>query len=308
MLNPIHLATMLAVIRTGSFAMAARELGYTPSAVSQQMAALEGSVGMVLFERGARDIRPTVSAELLAEASRPMLAMLESLEAQVRDLAGGRSGRLRLGSFPTASERIVPGVLSLLAERLPNLRIELEEDEPDVLLPLVEEGRIDLALIYEYAGVPRQWPAELQQTVLLEEEVGVLMPVGHRLADAEAVSMADVMDEVWVATRRGTAAAVFLERLSAASGFVPRVSFRSSDYDVIRRLVRAGLGIALVPALGHEGESGTVIRPMATRGLLRRVLAVRRAVGAIPATDEVLDACLTAVRSLRGLPGLSVGD
>lgn len=306
MLNPIHLATMLAVMRTGSFAMAARELGYTPSAVSQQMAALEGGVNMVLFERGARDIRPTVSAEALAEASRPMLALLESLDAEIRDLAGGRRGRLRMGSFPTASERLMPLVLARLADKLPQLQVDLEEDEPDVLLPLVEEGRIDLALIYEYAGVPRRWPAELEQTVLLEESVNVVMTAGHRLADADHVDMSDLADEVWIATRPGTAAALFLERLCAAAGFVPRVRYRSSDYDVIRRFVSAGLGIALVPALGHDSENGAVARPLNSPGLLRRVLAVHRSVGSIPAVDPALSACREAVESVRGMPGINV--
>src|SRR5699024_9840120 len=108
MLNPVHLQTLITVLRTGSFADAARELGYTGSAVSQQVARLERSARVTLFDRSARSITPTPAAELLASRSREVLATIRDLEDDVLAIAKGRLGTLRVGSFPTASERLLP--------------------------------------------------------------------------------------------------------------------------------------------------------------------------------------------------------
>src|SRR3981189_3516002 len=100
MLNPVHLRTLTMVIRTGSFADAARRLGYTGSAVSQQIAALERAVKMPLFERDAHSVRPTPAGEFLAERAREALAALGSLEDDIRGMSQGSIGRLPLGAFP----------------------------------------------------------------------------------------------------------------------------------------------------------------------------------------------------------------
>lgn len=173
MLNPLHLRTLAAVLRTGSFAAAASSWAYAPSAVSQQVSALERETQLVLFERAARSARPTQAAELLAQRSGELLALLDALQDDVGRLAGGRLGHLRVGSFPTASLHLVPLVLARLALRAPDVRIVLDEGEPDELLPLVADLRIDLALVYEYDLVPRNWPPGLVRTTLQVEELAL---------------------------------------------------------------------------------------------------------------------------------------
>ncbi len=115
MLNPLHLRTLTTVLQTGSFAVAARRLGYTPSAVSQQIAALERAVRLPLFEREARIIRPTPAATFLATRGQEVLAALGALQDDVRGLADGAIGTIRLGSFPTASQHLLPAALAALA-------------------------------------------------------------------------------------------------------------------------------------------------------------------------------------------------
>src|SRR5881628_4146083 len=102
MLRLDHLATLQTVLRRGSFADAARELGYTASAVSQQIGALERNTGLALFEREAKSIRPTTAAHHLMESSRTLLADADALWEEIRRLATGQSGRVRLGAFATA--------------------------------------------------------------------------------------------------------------------------------------------------------------------------------------------------------------
>lgn len=296
MLNPVHLRTLGAVLRTGSFAAAAKQLGYTPSAVSQQIAALERDTRLALFERGARAVRPTPAAQTLVSRAGEALAVLDALEDDVRALAGGRLGRLRLGSFPTASEHLLPGALARLADRLPGVGTVLEEGEPEALLPLVTDRQTDLALVYEYDLAPRAWPRNLVRTVLLTEDVLLLLPSGHRLA-RPGTALADLGREVWISTAEGTGGAESLRRACGAAGFVPRIDHRTNDYDVVRRLVAAGLGIALVPALGHEPSPGVTAVLPRDPAVRRRVIAVHRRVGANPAVGEALDACRHAAEA-----------
>src|SRR5919198_4924549 len=99
MINPLHVQTVREVVRSGSFADAARNLGYTASAVSQQVAALERASGVVLFERRARSIRPTDAAFLLVRKGSDVLSAIDSLQRELRALASGETGLVRLGSF-----------------------------------------------------------------------------------------------------------------------------------------------------------------------------------------------------------------
>jgi DNA-binding transcriptional LysR family regulator len=116
MLNPLHLRTLIAVLRTGSFAEAARRLGYTGSAVSQQMASLERAAKLSLFERDAHGIRPTPTADFLAQRAQEVLAAFGEFEDDVQAMSEGSVGRVRLGSFPTASQQLLPLALSVFVQ------------------------------------------------------------------------------------------------------------------------------------------------------------------------------------------------
>ncbi|MEJ3657250.1 LysR family transcriptional regulator [Actinomycetes bacterium KLBMP 9759] len=289
MLNPLHLRTLVEVVRTGSFAEAARRLGYTPSAVSQQIAGLERAVALPLFEREAHSVRATPAAELLAQRSQEVLASFGALEYEVEAIAAGRVGRLRLGSFPTASARVLPRGLAEFVRRHPAVEVRLDEGEPDELLPVLLSGDLDLALVYRYDLVPRRWPSRLVETELLHERVLLLLPPAHPLA-GRPVDLAELAGETWIASREGSAGATCLVRACSAAGFTPRVAFRSNDYDVVQGLVAAGLGIALVPELGHDASAGGVEIATPTTSLYRHVSALHREAGATSAVLAALHA------------------
>ncbi|MFG2193284.1 LysR substrate-binding domain-containing protein [Streptomyces sp. NPDC048639] len=293
MLKPVHLLTLRAVCRSGSFAVAARELGYTSSAISQQIAALEKDTGLVLFEREAHGIRATAAAHRLVDAGARVLAALDDLDHHVRELATGTAGRLRLGSFPTASVRLVPAALTAFAASHPRAEIRLEEGEPDELLGPLAGGDLDVALAYEYGLSPRQWPDGLTAHPVLREDLLLLRPRDSDLA-AELPSLAGAR---WVTSREGTAGALSLNRLCAAAGFTPAVGFRSNNYDVVRELVSAGFGVAVVPALGHVEDERILATRLGRRSAFRRVVALHRGANSNP----LLPAVLTALR--RAAPG-----
>jgi DNA-binding transcriptional LysR family regulator len=291
MLQPIQLLTLRVVLSTGSFAAAAEVLSYTPSAVSQQMAALERASGLVLFERTAHNVRPTDHAHSLAARSADLLAVLEGLDREVAALARGEAGQLRIGSFPTASARLLPPALAALVAARPGVDIALDEAELPVLLPRLVAGELDLAVVYRYAAVPSGWPGSLVETPLLSERLWLLLPASHGRASTETVRLTTLREDRWVAPLADSPGALNLDRVTAAAGFTPRISFRSNDYSVVRGLVAAGLGVALVPGLALSESPGVVVKPLAGRTVRREVLALHRP----RSHNALIEAALSAV-------------
>lgn len=306
MLNPLHLRTLMVVLRTGSFAEAARRLGYTGSAVSQQMAGLERAIKMSLFERDAHGIRPTPTAHFLAEKAQEVLAAFGAFEDEVRAMSEGSVGRVRLGSFPTASQKLLPLALSVLAHSHNHVKIELDEGEPDKLVPLLLDRDLDLALVYYYDLVPHSWPKALRSTPLLSEELILLLPRGHP-AQGTDISLTDLKDETWVSTGERTSGARFLRRACAANGFEPHVNFRSNDYEVIRRFVRSGLGIAIVPALGHMDTDDISTARVSDLHVRRHVMALYAPTTVNPAVEGAVAALKAAAATTADkVPGVYV--
>lgn len=291
MLKPQHLLTLRVVVRTGSFVIAARDLGYTASAISQQISALEKETGLVLFEREAHGIQATSAAHRLMDLSVPVLTAMDDLGHQVRQLATGATGRLRLGSFPTAGVRLVPHALSALTTTLPRVQIQLEEGEPDELVAALNDGDLDVALVYEYGLSPRQWPAGLACHQLVREDLVLL----RARASGLGTRLAGLSQARWITSREGTAGALSLTRLCAAAGFEASVAFRSNNYDVVRELVSTGLGVAVVPGLGHAPSDSVEATRLAQRSAFRRVMALHRSENSNPLLGRTIRSLRSAV-------------
>jgi DNA-binding transcriptional LysR family regulator len=274
-LNPIHLRTLRECVRTGSFAEAARELGYTASAVSQQIYLLERAVGAPLFERSARSVLATAVARLLAERSGPVLGALTTLEREARAMVLGEQGSLRLASFATANARIVPAALADVVARRPKAQVQLDEGEPSEVLGGVLDGSLDAAVVFDYDLDPRDWPVELQRTELLAEPFVLAVGSSHRLAEYDEVDLVQASEEPWICTRSDTSGARTLGRLAADAGFAPRIIFRSNDYSVISELVARNLGVAMLPALAWPDDGVHLVR-LTGGPTYRRVLALHR--------------------------------
>jgi DNA-binding transcriptional LysR family regulator len=297
MINPLHLRTLSVVLRTGSFAAAGRRLGYTGSAVSQQMSALETDTGLELFERRAHGIRATVSARLLSETAGNALGALASLEDTVREIATGTRGRFGFGCFPTASEVLVPPTLARFARTFGDVDVRFDDGEPDHLLPSLIEGDLDLVVVYRYDLVPQLWPPGLRRTPLLAEPVKLLVPASYPIPE-QPLTLAQFAESSWISTREGSAGTLALERLCAAAGFAPRIRFRSNDYDVVRSFVRAGFGVAAVPRLGFVGRIGLKALDVTDLPLRRHVEILTAADRHGPAVDGMIAALRAAAAAL----------
>lgn len=287
-LNPVHLQTLRAVVATGSFASAARELGYTASAVSQQMEALERSAGLTLFERGARGVQITAPAHLLAERAARVLSELDDLEGDVRSIAAGRSGRVKVGCFPTAGARILPAALSRLRETHPGVEVSLRIAEPSETVAMVESGDLDVAFGYEYAALARTWSSELAREPLLVEDLVFLSPPGTEAADPSAE---------WITSGAGTAGEATTYRICADLGFVPTVALRTEYYDLVTEFVAAGLGVAIVPALGIVSHDRVNVLSVQSKWAKRTVSLVYRRDVTDPLVPTVIESFVETVRA-----------
>lgn len=269
------LQTLVAVVDEGSFSGAARALGYTQSAVSQQIAALERSLGLQLFERRGRSVHPTEAARHLHDRSEELVGLLTRVEGEVERLSAGQAGRIRIGSFASADDQILSPALARLLVRRRDIEVRLEEGEPFQLLPEVIRGNLDVALAFRYDIASPPWPTDLHAIPLLREPLHVVVARSHRFARRDTVELAELREESWAANRPNTLAHACLLNTAAAAGFRPHIPFCSNNFDAVLGIAREGLAVALVPGLAVPDDSQLV--PLPISGLpYRTVAAVTR--------------------------------
>jgi DNA-binding transcriptional LysR family regulator len=290
MLNPVHLRTLQAVLTCGSFADAAIHLGYTASAVSQQMSALEKATGLTLFERLPRSVHATSSAHYLVAAGTEIVLNLRSLERDAKALAAGEQGGIRLGSFATASTRILPSALAAFTTAHPNVDVGLDEGEPEDLLPELLDGPLDVALVYADSN-RHVWPGSVAAVPLLVEERLLILPPGHSAhRQRKAVDLRELRDATWVTSPKAPS----LIRLCASVGFEPRMAFCTNDFNTVCAFVQAGLGVAIMPELAFP--SNIELRPLRVvpKPAQRHILALYRHSNRNPALPTMIDRLVAA--------------
>lgn len=300
MLDVRRLRVLHEVARHGSFAAAAAELQYTPSAVSQQIAALEREAGTVLVQRGARGARLTQAGTVLDRHAAAVLGQLAAARAELDDLAALRSGTLRLTAFGSAWLSLVPVAAAAFGRDHPDVDLVLREADPHEAAAAVRAGEADLAVVFEPHGLDDAALQGLERVALCEDPLRAVVPSGHRLARAAAIDLADLAQEPWV-TPTGSCAAL-VRRSCAAAGFEPRVVFSSGDYGAVQGFVAAEAGVALVPALALTAGERLVARPLAARPApARTIAALTGPEGArAPAVGPMLDALAAAAARVLG--------
>ncbi|MFJ8699738.1 LysR family transcriptional regulator [Streptomyces ardesiacus] len=291
MIEARHLRVLRAVASTGSFSAAGRELGCTQPAVSQQMKALEASVGTPLLVRTGREMRLTQAGEALVRHAAGIIAGLTAAEEEVAAIAGLRAGRVRLVSFPSGSSTLVPTALAALRAAHPGTRVSLEEAEPPKSVELLREGDCDVALAFGYEGAAgaEEWD-DLVVRPLLTDRLVALVPEGHRLARTEgAVAIGELARESWIAgcpRCRGQ-----LVEVCEGAGFTPRIDFATDDYPAVVGLVGAGLGVAVLPQLAVESVRPRGARTVALEPAVRREIVALTLpdLAQVPAVTATLD-------------------
>ena len=276
MLDVRRLRVLREVGRHRSLSAAAAALSYTPSAISQQIRTLERELGAVLVERGARGAVLTDVGRLLIRYADEILGRISAAEEEVRAMLGLRAGRLRLGAFSTAGATLVPRAVKVFRDRHPEVEVQLVELDPEEAIEELRGYAVDLALVYEFPGVPGLTFDGFEYVPLLVDRLYIALPEGHRLASRRRVKLRELADDAWIqGVHRGSTAGV-LPAACRAAGFEPRIVFRSDDHLAVQGSVAAGLGVAVVPQLTFStARADIAIRPLEVEGdLLTREVGV----------------------------------
>ncbi|MGW8501550.1 LysR family transcriptional regulator [Streptomyces sp. CLCI03] len=272
--DPRLLATLESVVRHGSFAAAAGELGYSAPAVSQQIAELERRAGLRVLER--RPVRPTPAGQVLLDAEQGVRSALAAAALELDALRAGTSGRIRLGAFASAATSIVPKALAQLQTSYPDVRVSLSQLEPEAGYGRIKRGDADLALTYDYDFIPQPPPRTLRRTLVARDPVVAVLPAGHELASREVIDLASLAGETWVAAPEAALRLELLAQLAKTSGFEARLEYEGDDFNTILGCVAAGLCVAVLPRLAlPRGVANVVARPLANPELTRFIYTVR---------------------------------
>ncbi|WP_158853040.1 LysR family transcriptional regulator [Saccharothrix deserti] len=287
MIDPRRLRVLRALADHGTVTAAAQALHLTPSAVSQQLAALESEVGHSLLRRRGRRVSLTAAGELLVGHANAVAAELERAQATLAAFTSGTTGRVEVGSFASAISQVVAPALAALRMSAPGVALRVRDVEGHASVPLLLDGEIDLAITEEYRL--RTDDRRLTRFPLYTEPFDVVLPAEHRLAGQVDVDLADLADDDWVVTLPGNPVRDVVQLACEHAGFLPRITHTSDDFRAIDALVRAGAGVALVP---RNAVLGVPVR--GTAPLRRVVAAVRRGSEEHPLIRLVRDALAVA--------------
>lgn len=276
----VALRSFREVCRQGSISAAAVTLGYTQSAVSRQIAALEAQLRSPLLRRHARGVRPTPAGEVLLKHAAAILSRVDRAAEEVAVAHGRQAARLHVGAVPTATADLMPRALTAYAAAHPSTRVTFAAGVTPDLLPRLLDGELDLAVVTDYPpGLPPHDGVRLVH--LLDDPLYAALPLGHRLAGRDVVDLAELAGDTWVEDYEGAAA--MLVNACGRAGFTPRIDIECGGWLGKQAFVAAGFGVALAP------------------GLL--VPALRRDIAVRPLRDPPVRTVHAALRTADAVPG-----
>lgn len=291
MIDPRRLQVLRALADHGTVRAAAEALYLTPSAVSQQLGALEHEVGQSLLSRHGRSVQLTAAGELLVGHAKAVLAELERAESSLAACATGAVGKVDVAAFASAITQVVAPAIVGLRERAPGVRVLVRDAEPHTSLMMLLDGEIDIAISMEYSATAGVDTGRLTRFALYAEPFDVVLPPDHPLGEGEAVAVEALRDEEWIAPLPQNPCRVVAQTCCEHAGFLPRIVHACDDFHAVTALVAAGTGVALVPRAALPHEHGALVRPVAGAPPTRRVFAaVQRGREDHPLVRVVLDA------------------
>ncbi|GAA1265409.1 LysR family transcriptional regulator [Planotetraspora silvatica] len=276
MLDLRRLILICEFARRGSIAATASSLGYSASAVSQQLAALEREAGAALLDRTSRSAELTDAGWRLVDHAQRILAMVETAESDLSAHTATPSGRVVVTAFPTAAVAFAPALARSL-RRHRELSLRLRQSRSGRGMREVESGEVDIALIDDWWGRVRR-DTSVRTFPLLVDPLVLVVPRRHPMADPEVpIDLAALREEPWMATPEGEPSRTAVDRLLAAAGGAAPVAWEFEGLGTILSLVARGIGIAAVPALAlAAGVRGVAVRDLPGEPIERHVYAVAR--------------------------------
>jgi DNA-binding transcriptional LysR family regulator len=277
----------------------ARALNLTPSAVSQQIAALSRDIGVALLAPNGRGVRLTPQAQLLLEHATLIDAQLERARADLAAMEDGTIGRFLLGTFSTAVSGLVAPAIERLQNQCPGIRIDVVDAEPPGCSVLLDRGDLDIVIAVDYRSVPSREDPRYYREELLDDPLWVAVPDGHPQATRSSIDLRVLAKERWI---MGALQGPCLEATlgaCAAAGFNPAVAHRVNDWSAFVPLVAAGC-VGLIPHLGIDATPlrRVAVRPVAGKWRPSRHLyvAIRAGAQRSPAMAVVLSAIRDSAR------------
>jgi DNA-binding transcriptional LysR family regulator len=296
-----RLRLLLELEERGTLGAVATAMGYTPSAVSQQLSVLDREAGARLLEKAGRGVRLTDAGRLLAQHARVLLSADAAARADLASLTGEIRGTVRAGGLQSATSRVlIPALTGVLADH-PQVRVEISELELEQALPELRLGQLDLVISDEYDGHPRPRPVGLRFSLLHQEPLKLVLPAAHpAAAHGGPVAVADLRGDVWVASASSTGHhALVVGTCRSFGGYEPDLRHRSNDADVQLDLVRRAGAVALMPALTLPADDPALaVRDLAEAAISRRLMAVVREGPMAPALSTFLAAVADQARQL----------
>lgn len=263
------------VATAGSFTRAAEILGYTQSAVSRQIAAMEAAAGAPLFDRSRRGVALTPAGQVLVRRAGEVLADLAATELELAGLRDRLAGRLAIGAYPTAAMALVPRAMAQVTSGHPGLAVVLDEAATPTLLRRLRAGRLDVAVIGIGQGLPDYDLSDLLQTAVLQGGLSIAVPDTHRFADRTTVTVPDLAQERWITGDGAAGEPQFGAWPTLAD---PHIAHTSRNWSTRLGLVAAGLGITVIPVQARPALPAGVraIAVTDSRWAGRATLAVTR--------------------------------
>jgi len=258
MLDVHRLRLLRELDRRGTLAAVARALSYSPSAISQQLTQLEAETGVKLLEQAGRGVRLTAQARILVGHTDAILERLEQAEAELRASLTEVSGTLRVASFQSVLLALIPPALTLLAERYPGLRVEIEQEEAQSAFAGLVARDFDVVLGEEYPGLPQAQVTGVHTQQLAHDELWLALPATGRHADtvkratagaATHVKLAELADLPWILDPHENPPGQWQRNLLRSGGFEPDVRFESPDLLLAMHLVETGHAATILPGL-----------------------------------------------------------
>jgi DNA-binding transcriptional LysR family regulator len=315
MLDVRKLKALREVALRESFSEAAERLGYTQSAISQQISQLERQVGTLLIDRRGRGVKLTPAGRTLVDCADVIMRRLTDAEAELEAITGVRHGALRLSSCGESAVSWMPAALRRFRTRHPGVRLSVAMSEAGAAAAAaaVDGGEAEIAVV----GMPpgARLDGGVAAVELFDDPVRIALPSDHRLAGRVSIGLAELAEEPWILPAGSSAVGEVFARLCAHAGVKPRVALRLDDALAVHGLVASGLGVAVLPAMvaGLSVRSDVTIRPLHAPEPTQRVVAVVRSgiersptVAAMLGELQSSAAAWSSARDLRG-PGLPAG-
>jgi len=291
-----QLRALAAAVETGSFGRAAARLNLSQPALTVQIRGLEEALGVTLFDRSARGVRPTAAGQGLAQSFARVLTELDHVVAGAREQAARRSGSVHLAVLPSVAATLLPDALARLRRDHPGIRVLVHDAVARRVGERVKDGVAELGI-----GTLSGLDASLHATPLFEDDLVAVLPPGHPLARRAVLTPALLATVPLVLTDPDSSLRALAERAFAQAGLVLRPAYEATYMSTAVAMVRAGLGIGVLPATALDLKVAPVLqtRPIDAPAMRRRILLLRRAGSSLSPAAEALEEALQATVAAR---------